>query len=119
MRSNKTSTRPLTGQAKYEQQWLEEEMANFRPFQSEAWFFLTQLYGPKISKDEIVSLGRVTAEELKIELVREYKRRKETMVKWFQNHIDRVRPFLSDSVQVLGENGDVLGPTRTPDLPHS
>jgi hypothetical protein len=94
----------ISSQAKYEKQWLSEEMKGFSPLDSEAWKILTDLYGPKISKEEIVSLGQVAAVELRIDLVREYKRRKETMIKWFQNNITRVRPFLQNCVRVLGEN---------------
>jgi hypothetical protein len=108
MNSSLPPPKTLNGQAKYEQKWLRDEMKGFEPFESEAWRFLTQLYGQKISKEEIISLGQVTATELKIELVREYKRRKETMIKWFQNHIDHVQPFLRNNVEVLGENGTVL-----------
>jgi hypothetical protein len=103
----------LNGQAKYEKQWFHEEMTGFDPLNSDAWALLTRLYGPRISKEEIVSLGQVAALELRIDLVREYKRRKETMIKWFQNHITVLRPFLQDCVQVLGEKDTVLWPMAT------
>jgi hypothetical protein len=104
---------PLSRQANYEKQWLEKEMRDFAPFESEAWALLTSLYGSRISKPELESLGQVVARELQIDLVREYRRRKETMIKWFQNHITILRPFLQNDVDILGENDIVLWPMAT------
>lgn len=101
-----------SNQAQYEKRWLQEEMNGFFVFDSEAWELLTRLYGPKISKDEIISLGQVTAMELNLDFVREYKRRKETMVKWFQNHFVVVRPFLQECVKVLRDE-DVSNATTS------
>jgi hypothetical protein len=107
------SPKTLSGQTKYEKEWSDKEMQGFSAFKSEAWAVLTQLYGPKISKEEITSLGEIVATELKISLAREYKRRKVTMIEWFQNHLEEIRPFLQNCVQILCENGTVLSGTGT------
>jgi hypothetical protein len=88
-------------QTRYEKEWLEKEMEQFTATDSDAWRLLTNLYGSKISKEELLSVGQVTSIELNIELVREYKRRKETMIKWFQNHFDRIEPFLRESLTII------------------
>jgi hypothetical protein len=95
-------------QIRYEKEWLQKEMNGFSATESDAWRLLADLYGPKISKEQIISLGQVAAMELGLDLVREYKRRKETMVKWFQNHLTTVTPFLRTSVVILGENKTVI-----------
>jgi hypothetical protein len=89
------------GQQRYEKNWLQNQMGGFNATDSEAWQLLTSLYGPKISKDEIIALGQVCAIELKIDLVREYKRRKETMIKWFQNNLAMIEPFLREAVTII------------------
>jgi hypothetical protein len=90
-----------TPQQKYEKEWLQQEMKGFEPEKSEAWKFLAGRYGEKISKDELLSLGQVAAMELGITLVRDYKRRKSTMIKWFQDNLTRLRPFLEKSLEVI------------------
>jgi hypothetical protein len=90
-----------TPQQKYEKEWLEHEMKGFQPQESEAWKFLAERYGEKISKDELLSLGQVAAMELGLALVRDYKRRKATMIKWFQDNFTRLRPFLETSLEVI------------------
>ena len=76
-------------------------MSGFVPLQSRAWKFLGQTFGTRISKEELVSLGQVVAHELDIELVREYKRRKDTMIKWFDEHLDEVREFMEHRVRIV------------------
>jgi hypothetical protein len=39
--------------------------------------------------------------ELKLGLRRDHTRRKQTMIKWFQNNFARVRPFLETSLEVI------------------
>jgi hypothetical protein len=90
-----------TPQQKYEKEWLEHEMRGFVPQESEAWKFLAERYGEKISKDELLSLGQVAAMELGLDLVRDYKRRKATMIKWFQDNLTQLRPFLETSLEVI------------------
>jgi hypothetical protein len=84
-----------------EKGWLAREMAGFDPNLSPAWRFLTEQHGDRIRKEEIVSLGQVCSARLDIPLVREYKRRKETMLKWFDNHWDIIHPFLVTKVEII------------------
>jgi hypothetical protein len=73
-------------------------------------------YGESISKEEIISLGQVCSIELGINLVREYKRRKETMLKWFSDHWENLLPFLETSVEIIHNRGELKpgadGPNR-------
>ena len=65
-------------------------------------------YGPRISKEELLSLGQVVALALKLPLPREYKRRKVTMVLWFDEHYDEVMPFIRSNVKVRADEREIL-----------
>jgi hypothetical protein len=94
-------TRGHLPQREDERAWLANEMAGFLPETSAPWLFLTAQHGRRIRKEELVSLGQVCASELKLPLVREYKRRKETMLKWFHDHWLAIRPFLDAKVEIV------------------
>jgi hypothetical protein len=95
------SPRTITPQQRYEKEWLEQQMSGFAPTGCPAWRYLTAKYGEKISKEELLSLGQVAAIELELDLVREYKRRKETMIKWFQIHFDVIQLFLETNLEII------------------
>jgi hypothetical protein len=99
--SSKSELKAATPQQKYEKEWLQRQMSGFAPTECPAWQYLTARFGEKISKEELLSLGQVAAIELELDLVREYKRRKETMIKWFQNHFDVIRPFLETNLEII------------------
>jgi hypothetical protein len=84
-----------------EQRWVRGVMDGFEPEQSVPWLYLTWKYGSHITKPLIVSLGQVCADELKLPLVRGYKRRKETMLKWFTLHWDIIYPFIETKLEVI------------------
>jgi hypothetical protein len=96
---------------KTEKEWLEREMAGFEPLASIPWHYLSGRYGDRISKEEIISLGQVCSIELNITLVRDYKRRKETMLKWFSDHWDKIQPFLETGLEILDDRRQ-LGASR-------
>ena len=93
----------LTAQQAYEADWLQKMRDKFKPYETRAWKWLSTRYG-KIAKEEIISLGQVVAKEMNIELSREYKRRKEMMILWFEEHYDEVMPFIQARVQVIGHS---------------
>ena len=92
-----------TAQQLWEQKFLQEKRDNFAPYESRAWKWLNARFG-KIAKEEVLSLGQVVSHVLGIELTREYKRRKETMIRWFEDHYDQAMPFIRDRIQVIGRD---------------
>ena len=90
-----------TPQQEYEAEWLQTMRQKFKPYETRAWKWLAARFG-KIAKEEIISLGQVVAREMGVELAREYKRRKEMMIIWFEEHYDEVMPFIQSRVQVIG-----------------
>lgn len=97
-------TAPGTGLCKQlikEHEFLEQsDIKNFDWEKSRAWTWLVGRFGPRISKEELLSLGQVVGHNTGIALTREYKRRKKTMVKWFEDNYDKVMPFIQSSVTV-------------------
>jgi hypothetical protein len=83
------------------QSWITKEMLGFSAETSAPWLFLTAQAGRRIRKEEIVSLGQVCASELKLPLLRQYKRRRDTMLKWFHNHWAIIHPFLDTKVEFV------------------
>jgi predicted oxidoreductase len=52
------------------------------------------MYGPKLSHDELVSIGALAANALQIKLDRDARRRKPVMIKWFEEHWIQIQPIL-------------------------
>lgn len=93
------------GQRAFEADWmLKHGVKDFKYEECRAWKYLFRRFG-KMSKMELQSLGAVVAETLDIQLVREYKRRKITMIMWFDEHFDEVMPFIRNHVDVLERDG--------------
>jgi hypothetical protein len=90
-----------------EQEWLKQELEGFKWATSPPWQYLKDRHGDRVSKQEIISLGQVCSAELEIKLVREYKRRKQTMLKWFSNHWDSILPFLETRVEILKDRSEL------------
>lgn len=95
-------------QQKFEKAFLEEKRQGNDPKQSIAWMKLVGKFGPKISQEELLSLARVVSHELNIDLAREYKRRKETLIYWFNENFEKVWPFVEHNVFVYSKTGELI-----------
>jgi hypothetical protein len=93
-------------QAEYEWNFIEKKRQNFDHMNCQAWRRLTARFGPKISQEELLSLAMAVAYELKLDLSREYKRRKELLVKWFDENLAVVWPFIEQKVVISDWKGD-------------
>ena len=94
-------------QKEHEKLYL-EKIADFVHTESEAWKKLTERFGPKINQDELSDLAQVVSRRLNIELTREDKRRKRTLVKWFQDHLDEVWPYIEQHIEVTDIDGNTV-----------
>ena len=99
---------PKTLQAEFEAKFVQEKMADFDPTNCEAWAKLTSRFGPKISQEELLSLAEVVSHQLNIELYREYKRRKNMLIKWFDEHCDQVWPYIEKHIIITDINGNPI-----------
>jgi hypothetical protein len=86
-----------------------ERLIGFNERNSIAWSFLSQRFGPKLTRLELVSLAQVVSEHLRIPLDREAFRRRRVLLKWFEENWAYVEPFLRTNVVVLDTAGDAIG----------
>lgn len=95
-------------QDKYESDFVKEKLKGFDPKTSRAWTSLTSRYGPKINQNQLLSLAEVVSYQLNVGLFREYKRRKEMLIKWFDENYDVVWPFVENHITVIDIDGSQI-----------
>ena len=78
-----------------ERKRVEMRLNGFDYKNSDAWQIICERFGPTLSQSELLSIAQVIAFHAKIKLDREAKRRKEVLIKWFQENIVEIMPFLN------------------------
>lgn len=78
-----------------ERQTLEDRMKNFDYKSSMAWKEIVIRYGADLTHGELRCVAEVIADNLAISLDREAKRRKNVLIKWFQENLEQIGPFLN------------------------
>lgn len=58
--------------------------------ESRAWHEITRHYGDGLNQAELLSLAEVLASQIGIKVDREAKRRKEVLIKWYDENIDTI-----------------------------
>ncbi|KAK8895033.1 hypothetical protein M9Y10_023475 [Tritrichomonas musculus] len=106
--SDKLQKQPKTLQAEFEQKFVQEKLNDFEPTSCKAWTKLTSRFGPKISQEELLSLAEVVSHQLEIELYREYKRRKNMLIKWFDENLDLVWPYIEKHIIITDIHGNPI-----------
>jgi hypothetical protein len=77
-----------------ERRKLNHRIANFRVFESKAWQELASRGWDGLTHAELLSVAQVLVNKLSIPVDREAKRRKCILVKWFDEHLEDIRPLL-------------------------
>ena len=95
-------------QQKFEREFIRKKREHNDAWSCLAWTKLRERFGQKISQEELLSLARVVSNELEIDLSREYKRRKELLIIWFNENFDRVWPFIEHNIIVLSVDGEPI-----------
>jgi hypothetical protein len=85
-----------------------DRLKNFNPDTCAAKMLLTELYGP-INGQDLLSLAKVCSHYLNIYLDREASRRKVVLMKWFDENIMDIEPFLRRHI-VIENEVEPLGP---------
>ena len=106
VKSKKTKGQFKSLQDKYESDFVREKLTNFDPKSCKAWINLTAKYGAKISQNQLLSMAEIVSTQLHLGLFREYKRRKEMLIKWFDENFDIVWPYIESHVTVVDINGN-------------
>lgn len=95
-----------------EREKVRQRLQGFNKKESRAWSIICQRFGPNLNQSELVSLAEVVAHHLHLKVDREAKRRKEVVLKWFEENSELVFPFL-EKVVLEDEDGNTLGATTT------
>lgn len=53
-------------------------------------------------------MAEVISDQLNIGLYREYKRRKEMLIKWFDENYDSVWPFIENHLSIIDTDGTTI-----------
>jgi hypothetical protein len=77
-----------------ERKRIQRRIGGFRWRSSHAWHYLSILFGPQVSQEELLSIAVILAAQLNLRLDRDARRRKVVMIKWFQENWIRLEPVL-------------------------
>jgi hypothetical protein len=100
--------RKSDSQNKKTKQIVEARLSQFDPSTSRAKKMLWELYGPAHNHD-LLSLAKLCAHYLDVYLDREAQRLKPVLLKWFDENIEQIEPFLREHLVITCEDG-VIGP---------
>ena len=71
-----------------------------------AYTLLTNKFGINVRQQELIAIASSIGKKLRIKVDRDAKRRKDLLIKWFQDHLEEVTPLLK-SVLVFDKNGSI------------
>jgi hypothetical protein len=96
-------------QNEFERHQNAQRLRGFNQKESPAYQFLCNRYGLNLTREELLSLARVAAEQLKIPLDREAHRRKAILIKWDDENWGVLEPFLDRCAVVIDEFEEAVG----------
>ncbi|KAK8864939.1 hypothetical protein M9Y10_010466 [Tritrichomonas musculus] len=100
--------RERSKQDKYEADFVAKKLADFNYKDSKAWQKLSAKFGEKINLNEALSLAEIVSYHLDIQLYREYRRRKSMLIKWFDENLELIWPFIEQKITVCNSVGKIL-----------
>jgi hypothetical protein len=86
-----------------------QRLVGFDEKSSVACSFLSERFGAKMSRHELLSLAQIISEHLHILLDREAFRRKRVLFKWYDENWAIVEPFIRRNIVVLDDAGISVG----------
>ena len=109
MKTSKKVKKSKNHQNEYEHYRNELRLRDFNEKESSAYAKLCELYGPKPSQQELLSLAQVVSANLNILLDREAMRRKKVLIKWYDENFPKIEQFLLENVLIVDKNGIAVG----------
>jgi hypothetical protein len=88
-------------------------LTNFHSKSSSAWAEITKRFGSSLNQTELLSIAEVIGWKLGIRVDREAKRRKEVLVKWFEEHWAEIADIVS-TIRLEDSHGNPIGPSGLP-----
>jgi hypothetical protein len=98
-------------QTRNERTKIDERIRTFDYTRSPAWRELSLRGWDQLSQSELLSVAQVLEKKLAIPLDREAKRRKNLLVKWFEENLADLRPVLDNIELVSDDSPDRLNPS--------
>lgn len=90
---------------------VKERLESFDMKNCRAWKEITNRFGPSLNQSELLGIAEIIAEAANIKVDREAKRRKEVIVKWFEENIETVLPIL-ERIELVDEYGQLMCPKK-------
>ena len=96
-------------QNEIERKRVDDRLRGFSLKDSIAWKAICERFGSDLNQTELLSMAEVIGHELHIKIDREAKRRKEVLIKWFDENFLIIKPILN--IMVLEDaNGNKIDP---------
>lgn len=105
-------------QAREEMRFVKKKLDGFNPSNCDAWKLLTNRFGPKISQEQLLSLAIVLSRHLNINLYREYKRRKSMLIKWYNENLIKIWPFIVNQIVITDKDDQQIVQFKEMKNPH-
>ena len=92
-----------------ERKRVEDRLNGFNMRTSPAWREICRRFGPSLNQTELLSLAQIIAGQLGLKVDREAKRRKEVLIKWYDENLKAVMEILPYIVLEDGDGNAVVG----------
>jgi hypothetical protein len=84
-----------------EREIAEDHLGEFTPIGSRGLEFIEGLSGtPYLTRKSLILLARVCARVADIRFPRDFTRRRELIIKWFDDHIDKLEPLEATILEI-------------------
>ena len=101
-----------------ERKKIDERLRGFSLNESKAWKAICEKFGPNLNQSELLSIAEVLCSEVNhtqrntpLKVDREAKRRKEVLIKWFDENYPDIQPYLK-TIVLEDENGEIIDSRR-------
>lgn len=92
-RTSKDDTPHLRTQSEREKCHLKKRLSGFDWKQSRAWHEITRHFGSGLSQDELLAIAEILATAVGLRTDRAARRRKEVLIKWFEENLSVLEPL--------------------------
>lgn len=101
---------PIQSQTELERMRVDKRLKGFQVKDSIAWKEICKRFGSNLNQVELLSIAEVIGNQLNIKVDREAKRRKEVLIKWFDENYSSIGPFLDKIVLEDRSGKKIEGP---------
>ena len=88
---------------------IKQRLENFDPVNCEASRYLINKFGGLFDQKQLKKIALTLSYALNIPLDREATRRKAVMIKWFDENLDTIKPFLDNNMVIADDDQNPVG----------